>query len=518
MNSDDFYRGKYLKYKNKYLLCKNFLQNQKGGGYKQTVGIKYDTYMKDFIIKKSKLNTLPNYEVDKDEKHIQSAGSYQNLSFNNLYEQDDNFIINTLMPNLKKPIDNVFSNYYNKSSEYINVEEIKNRISLITKKCSKKVNLNNCINESLLDPSLSDPSLPDESLPNFLILGAGPNGMTMSIKLKEQLPTSTCILLDNRIISDTIKKPFSRLTNVKLDKELIKQWLPSIYSVIFSENNIKQTKAEIKESYIPIKIYEYILYLYAKSKDILFKFTNDYNDYNKLQHLIDDLKIDYVFDATGGRYAGISRLNKVIPSNYPAFYFMPIYGNFKFKSRSYIYSSDDLYHEPRTNHGVPYIHSNIIHKSNYLKDDNNTIDYIMFQIYPSNFKEIYELSKSIKNKFDASGPKNNLELPTFNFIKTLTTGELDNDMIEKFINSLTFKINNYHPIDESNIFIGMPFKVQSSHLDGYYEERTTNTGHNFMYLPIGDTAITPNWMLGNGLALGLESTSNLAKIIKEEHE
>ena len=236
MNSDDFYRGKYLKYKNKYLLCKNFLQNQKGGGYKQTVGIKYDTYMKAFVIYKSKLNTLPNYEVDKDEKHIQSAGSYQNLSFNNLYEQDDNFIINTLMPNLKKPIDNVFSNYYNKSSEYINVEEIKNRISLITKKCSKKVNLNNCINESLLDPSLSDPSLPDESLPNFLILGAGPNGMTMAIKLKEQLPTSTCILLDNSIISDTIKKPFSRLTNVKLDKELIKQWLPSIYSVIFSEN------------------------------------------------------------------------------------------------------------------------------------------------------------------------------------------------------------------------------------------------------------------------------------------
>ena len=135
---------------------------------------------------------------------------------------------------------------------------------------------------------------------NILIMGGGPNGLFLAYYLdtiyndiyqRSDLKPNI-FLIDNRIERENIRKPFSRTRTFNICTPYLSTLFPDIFHKINNGYNCLS---------IQIKYFELLSYIYCYMRGIPMMFTKKYEDEKELLKLINNNKIDIIFDSTGGR-------------------------------------------------------------------------------------------------------------------------------------------------------------------------------------------------------------------------
>ncbi len=141
---------------------------------------------------------------------------------------------------------------------------------------------------------------------NVLIVGAGPNGLFLANYINQLYNNSysnirvNLLVLDNRVYSETIRYPYIRNRFFSISTRYLDILLPGIYC--------KKNKKDVGMM-IPIKYLELLLYMKTFEERIPLYFTKKYERWNDIKRLIEELKIDVMYDSTGGRIDGINLKN-----------------------------------------------------------------------------------------------------------------------------------------------------------------------------------------------------------------
>lgn len=164
----------------------------------------------------------------------------------------------------------------------------------------------------------SDP-FPKEA--TILIIGGGPAGIYTALYAKKLLPTISILIIDNYIVSEGLRKPFSRSRSYSIQESDLAYMNPYVPCW--------------KEFGYSIKYMELFFYIHAKYYNIKFAFTKKYETWDKIKALSQKLKTNLIIDATGGR------LNIPKPKYIPTLQsFLP--NNVKLENKKYkVYQSSD---------------------------------------------------------------------------------------------------------------------------------------------------------------------------------
>lgn len=140
---------------------------------------------------------------------------------------------------------------------------------------------------------------------NILIIGGGPVGLFLANYIN-QLYNQTysdfkvnLVLLENRVENENIRYPFTRSRQFQIFTRYLDIVLPNIYC-------IKNNRSSYQGLYMPIKYLELLLYLKAYEEKIPIYLTRKYKDWKDIKELVRTLKIDVLYDASGGRVEGLT--------------------------------------------------------------------------------------------------------------------------------------------------------------------------------------------------------------------
>jgi len=240
--------------------------------------------------------------------------------------------------NEKESLDEIIKNHFSNKNEKKNEEKKKylssNEISYLFSKINEYIPENSeQINKILAPMDYSE--LPGTIMPNewnmklnywkltnkqekdtffILILGSGPMGLFVAnyihfLKksgLLRYYKNIQILLLENRIGSKPgYKKPYSRNRPFQFSTEY--------FSLILSKLYCQKIK-----HYIPIKLLEDMFYLASYNNGIPMYFTKEYDSWDSLKKLVEELNIQVIFDCTGGRFNIPKKwIQKDNPSWYP---------------------------------------------------------------------------------------------------------------------------------------------------------------------------------------------------------
>jgi hypothetical protein len=147
----------------------------------------------------------------------------------------------------------------------------------------------------------------EENAINVIILGAGPVGLYTALQLHTHYNDTTendsrfstrnvnIIMIDNRIVKEGIKMPYTRSTKLGLNISILQPFLKNILCWTGANRYLDNL-------FEYICIYENLLYIVAYAKNIPMLFTNQFDDFNVLKTFVEKEHIHAVFDCTGGRY------------------------------------------------------------------------------------------------------------------------------------------------------------------------------------------------------------------------
>ena len=132
----------------------------------------------------------------------------------------------------------------------------------------------------------------------FLVMGAGPNGLFISILLNhiynmtsngiENDEFADILMIDNRITEEGFRQPYTRTRDFAYNSII----LTFLYKYLFCKNPFPGG---------PINYIEYLGYIKAFSMNIPMYFTKKYEDEKSIKQLIDKIGFDVLFDCTGGK-------------------------------------------------------------------------------------------------------------------------------------------------------------------------------------------------------------------------
>ncbi len=137
---------------------------------------------------------------------------------------------------------------------------------------------------------------------NILIVGAGPNGLFLANYINQLYNNNysnvraNILVLDNRIYSETVRYPYIRNRLFSIATRYLDVVLPGIYC----KKNVRNGGMMI-----PIRYLELLLYMKTYEERIPLFFTKKYEKYSDLKDLISHLKIDVMYDSSGGRIEGL---------------------------------------------------------------------------------------------------------------------------------------------------------------------------------------------------------------------
>lgn len=137
---------------------------------------------------------------------------------------------------------------------------------------------------------------------NILIVGAGPNGLFLANYINQLYNNpysnvrANILILDNRIYSETVRYPYIRNRLFSISTRYLDIVLPGIYC----KKNVRNGGMMI-----PIRYLELLLYMRTYEERIPLLFTKKYEKYGDLKDLISSLKIDVMYDSSGGRIEGL---------------------------------------------------------------------------------------------------------------------------------------------------------------------------------------------------------------------
>jgi len=150
----------------------------------------------------------------------------------------------------------------------------------------------------------------DPNAINVMILGTGPVGLFTALQLHRYynkfdfftpvygalyyFRKVNILLVDNRILKEGVKMPYSRSTGFNFSIEQLQPFLNEIFCW-----NMEGRFADSAFEYI--HVLENLLYTVAYNKKISMAFTKQFEDYEALKSFVDKEQIHVLFDCTGGR-------------------------------------------------------------------------------------------------------------------------------------------------------------------------------------------------------------------------
>jgi len=133
----------------------------------------------------------------------------------------------------------------------------------------------------------------------ILILGGGPNGLfiasylhyifNQSLILDSLSSGIDILLLDNRIVKEGYRKPYSRNRRFAFSDHILSVFYTYLYC---DKEDFQMT---------PINFLENLAYINLYSDNIPMYFTKKYEDWDSICKLVKECNFDIVFDCTGGR-------------------------------------------------------------------------------------------------------------------------------------------------------------------------------------------------------------------------
>ncbi len=301
----------------------------------------------------------------------------------------------------------------------------------------------------------------DKNTLNILIAGGGPIGLFIANYL-DQLYNNiesniniNILILENRIVEEKIRKPFTRSRTFAIGTRYLDIIFPGIYCKkgVGSESLL-----------IPIKYLELLFYLKTYVRGIPMYFTKKYETFNDYEEFIKKYKIDLFFDATGGRLGNIKMkidttfMNGIDIKN-------DIY-QFKINKKDNLVEFDlknnlDMWLSVEKVGKKPFYHF----VDTYKIDNINDFKYMENLCIPK-----HKIKNVIKNIKDEKLKKN---------LVHLYLSEIQNNPDIYSIKFFTFKINMYHRL-----------KVA---------EWLNYKKHKFLYIGAGDTLFSSHFIRGAGL-------------------
>ncbi len=140
---------------------------------------------------------------------------------------------------------------------------------------------------------------------NILVVGGGPVGLFLVNYINQLYNQSysdmsvNILLLENRTVNENIRLPFTRSRQFAIATRYLDIVLPNIYC----KKNNRNTSSGL---YMPIRYLELLLYLKAYENRIPIYLTRKYKDWKDIKELARILKIDVLYDASGGRIDGLT--------------------------------------------------------------------------------------------------------------------------------------------------------------------------------------------------------------------
>lgn len=149
----------------------------------------------------------------------------------------------------------------------------------------------------------ADKKLPKEA--TILIIGGGPAGMYAALYAKQLLPNASILVIDNYIVKEGLRKPFSRMRNYSINE----------YDLVYTNIYVPCWR----EFGYYIRDMEFFLYIHCKYLNIKFAFTKKYNTWKSIHALSKSLKTKVIIDATGGRLTDVPKPKHIpsLPSIFP---------------------------------------------------------------------------------------------------------------------------------------------------------------------------------------------------------
>lgn len=301
---------------------------------------------------------------------------------------------------------------------------------------------------------------------NVLIAGGGPNGLFLANYINQLYNTVysdvkvNVLVIENRVDEETIRMPFTRNRFFAIGTRYLEIVLPNFYCR-------REKKTNGDGFYIPIKYLEMLFYLKCFENAIPLYFTKRYNDEKSIKGLIEKLKIDVVYDSTGGRMDGFpmnmndlslkQKIEKQNTNMKKGMKFMMNHNKVIFdypdELKRYVsvdfYGKKSFFHEPKT--------------------------------FPVNDEEDYEMMKK------KCIPKNKFEKWVFGIkeieLQKLLLGFYQKEIQKKgeieYIQLQSFEMKMYHRLKVSQVM-----KVKD---------------HSFLYIGTGDTIFSSHYIVGAGL-------------------
>jgi hypothetical protein len=329
---------------------------------------------------------------------------------------------------------------------------------------------------------------------NVFIVGGGPIGLFTACYLhftynvyrnfKVTFPKINILIIDNRIKTDSIRNPYSRVRYFACFSEYL--------SLLYSRFNC--WTAYYNDS---IKYLENLLYLYIFNNDIPIYFTDKFQNWNIIKKIIKKGKIDIVFDCTGGRLQH-NTISELDITNWM------ITSNIKLENKLY-----KIVINKKKNNATLIWKKNNIYKS-YL--DIQYFDKNKNNIYSFNKEHIISHTMMLSNNknYKTASVNNNKYMSFKSFIKFINN--LENNFEVKELKE-TLKSNNFHNYIESISYVKISI-INTNITHALKISKTfIHNNHKCIYIGLGETIFKGHFVIGAGLQRVMDITTKICNLL-----
>lgn len=310
---------------------------------------------------------------------------------------------------------------------------------------------------------------------NVLIVGAGPIGLYTALYINEYYNKTqyffnthaNILLLDNRIHEESIKMPYTRLTQFGFDISELQLFIKQIFC--WKNDNVNNVR-----QFDFINILENLLYLCAYNNKIPMYFTKKLESYEKIKDFAKKHNFNYIFDCSGGRLD--VKFKNVINWN-----------KYKFKKNNYEIK----------------LHNN--HYNFFVDDKLYAHITVVIHLFDKQMKQFH-----VGNMFGTTHENDDVKLLVKyknNCFETSEYIKLSKQFKSENIRHLLPMICEYSQINIKNVkYIKLSHFITSPH---HLDRCAEVINNNLMYIGLGDTLGGSEY----GIYFGMKSSMLLAKHI-----